>query len=63
MLYASYARVCLKTVRLLSDRDDRVVHREMAAEWLILADQALMLAGQGDEQRDTSAPRHIRSVG
>jgi hypothetical protein len=40
MLYASYAEICLKVATMLPDRDTRVVHREMAAEWLMLAEQA-----------------------
>jgi hypothetical protein len=38
--YANYGRHCLKIVRELSDQDARVIHREMAAEWFRLADQA-----------------------
>jgi hypothetical protein len=40
MLYASYAEICLKAATILPDRGTRVVHREMAAEWLMLAEQA-----------------------
>jgi len=40
MTYASYAEHCLKVAELLPDREARVVHREMAAEWLRLAGQA-----------------------
>lgn len=39
MLYASYAQACLKAAAILPDRDARVVHREMAAEWLKFAEQ------------------------
>jgi len=58
MLYASYADTCLSAVPLLADRDARVIHREMAAEWLMLADQALMLAGPAD-QVGTQAPQQV----
>ena len=44
MTYASYAEHCLKMAELLPDRESRVIHREMAAEWLRLAGQA---AGAG----------------
>jgi hypothetical protein len=40
MLYASYAETCLKAAPVLPDREARVVHREMAAEWFRLAEQA-----------------------
>jgi hypothetical protein len=38
--YANYAKHCLQVVEALPDQDSRVIHREMAAEWLKLADQA-----------------------
>jgi hypothetical protein len=37
MEYADFARHCLKIAPSLSDREDRVTHREMAAEWIKLA--------------------------
>jgi len=42
--YANDARNCLKIVERLADRESRIVQREMAAEWLMLAGHA---AGQG----------------
>ncbi len=35
--YIGFARSCLKVARSLTDREDRIVHREMAAEWIRLA--------------------------
>jgi hypothetical protein len=35
--YVNYARHCLKTAETLPDRESRILHREMAAEWLRLA--------------------------
>jgi hypothetical protein len=36
--YTRYAEQCLKMVTLAKDRDSRAIQREMAAEWLKLAD-------------------------
>jgi hypothetical protein len=36
--YRDYAEHCLKLVRIATNREARVVQREMAAEWLKLAD-------------------------
>jgi DNA primase len=38
--YASYAKHCLKVVEKIPDQESRIIHREMAAEWFKLADQA-----------------------
>jgi hypothetical protein len=40
MEYANYAKHRLETARKIPDRESRVIHREMAAEWFKLADQA-----------------------
>jgi hypothetical protein len=39
--YARYAAHCLKIVPAITDQEYRVVQREMAAEWLKLADKVL----------------------
>jgi len=39
--YVRYAEHCLKRVPVTPDQEYRVVQREMAAEWLKLADAAL----------------------
>jgi hypothetical protein len=39
--YARYAVHCLKMVTAAKDRDSRSIQREMAAEWLNLADAIL----------------------
>ena len=36
--YARYAAHCLNVVPAIKDQDDRAINREMAAEWLRLAD-------------------------
>jgi len=41
--YVSYAEHCLKIAWRLPDQESRIVHREMAAEWIRLAGDA---AGQ-----------------
>ena len=43
MEYANYARHCLEIARQIPGRESRVIHREMAAEWFKLADQASTL--------------------
>jgi hypothetical protein len=40
MEYQNYATHCLRTAGLLPDQKDRIIHREMSAEWFKLADQA-----------------------
>jgi hypothetical protein len=40
MEYARYAEHCLKMVELIPNRHARIIHREMAAAWFQLADQA-----------------------
>jgi hypothetical protein len=39
-LYAQYAAHCLHMVTAAKDPDSRAIQREMAAEWLKLADDA-----------------------
>ncbi len=36
--YVRYAEHCLDLVPVTTDQDDRAINREMAAEWLRLAD-------------------------
>ena len=36
--YARYAAHCLNLVPAIKNQDDRAINREMAAEWLKLAD-------------------------
>jgi hypothetical protein len=38
--YARYATHCLKVVFAIPDQEYRTIQREMAAEWLRLADEA-----------------------
>jgi hypothetical protein len=35
--YMHYAEHCMKTARTISDREPRILHRQMAAEWIKLA--------------------------
>ena len=39
--YARYAAHCLSVVPATKNQDDRAINREMAAEWLRLADSVL----------------------
>ena len=39
--YARYAAHCLDVVPVTGDQDTRAINREMAAEWLRLAEAAL----------------------
>jgi hypothetical protein len=39
--YVRYAEHCLNLVSTTKDQDDRGINREMAAEWLKLADAVL----------------------
>ena len=43
--YMHYAEHCMKTARTISDREHRTLHREMAAEWIKLA-QAMVEDGR-----------------
>ena len=38
--YMAYGKHCLKVVAKIPDQASRVIHREMAAEWFNLAEQA-----------------------
>jgi hypothetical protein len=42
--YARYAAHCLGLAPELTDHDDRIINREMAAEWLKLADDIVALS-------------------
>jgi hypothetical protein len=39
--YVRYAEYCLNMVASTKDQDSRCINREMAAEWLMLADAVL----------------------
>jgi hypothetical protein len=43
--YMHHAEHCMKTARTISDREARTLHREMAAEWIKLA-QAMVEDGR-----------------
>jgi len=70
--YMHYAEHCMKTARTISDREPRTLHRQMAAEWIKLAqamaeDESLDASGRGsDEARRIAAnvaklPELVRS--
>ena len=40
MEYQRYAEHCLKIVQTLPNQEDRIIHREMVAEWFKLAERA-----------------------
>jgi hypothetical protein len=42
--YSRYAAHCLGIAPALTDQDDRVINREMAAEWLKLAEAIVELS-------------------
>jgi hypothetical protein len=42
--YTRYAAHCLGLAPALTDQEDRVINREMAAEWLKLADDIIALS-------------------
>ena len=44
--YARYAEHCLHMVTVAKDQDARAIQREMAAEWLKLADAVLHPLGR-----------------
>jgi hypothetical protein len=48
--YARYAAHCLEMVPAISDQEYRAIQREMAAEWLRLADEARRSAGRRQMQ-------------
>ena len=60
MLYASYAEHCVKVAKALPNRESRIVHREMAAEWLKLAGQAATSDLARDAQPAEQATRQVR---
>lgn len=39
--YVRYAEHCLRIIDIIPDQDSRMLHREMAAEWLRLAETEL----------------------
>jgi hypothetical protein len=39
--YTRYAEHCVEMAKILRDREDRSLHREMAAEWLKLAQRLI----------------------
>jgi hypothetical protein len=43
--YARYAAHCLNIVPTIKNQDDCIINREMAAEWLRLAEAALHTSG------------------
>jgi hypothetical protein len=53
--YANYGRHCLNAVRELPDQEARMIHREMAAEWFRLAEQA----AREDAPPGSSATLHV----
>jgi DNA primase len=54
--YTRYAERCVEAVKMIPDREDRTLHREMAAEWLGLAQRLVEEAtfGAQPKRRKTS---------
>jgi len=48
--YARYAAHCLNMLPITKDRDWRTIQREMAAEWMRLADVARRTSKRGQQQ-------------
>jgi hypothetical protein len=55
--YAGYAKHCLKIVDKIPDQASRMIHREMAAEWFKLADQAASGDATAGAQADPARKR------
>jgi hypothetical protein len=51
--YARYAAHCLDMVTTTKDQEARAINREMAAEWLKLADAMLHPLMKGGTYKDT----------
>ena len=47
--YARYAAHCLNTLPITKDRDSRTIQREMAVEWMRLADVARRTSKRGQQ--------------
>jgi hypothetical protein len=62
MEYADFAKHCLKVARSLRDREDRIAHREMAAEWIRLAEMMTEDATHSAQRTAHSAQRTAHSV-
>ena len=60
MEYVNFAEHCLKIARALPDREDRVVHREMAAEWTKLAQT--MAEDAAHSAREQAGKTRIKAV-
>jgi hypothetical protein len=58
--YVGFAQRCLKIARSLPNRDDRVAHREMAAEWIKLAQ--MMTDKAAHDAREQVGQTGIRAV-
>ena len=57
--YMHHAEHCMKTARTISDREPRILHRQMAAEWIKLA-QAMAEDGSLDaSDRGSDKARRI----
>ena len=56
--YMRYAERCVETAKTLLDREDRRLHREMAAEWLRLAQ--LIAEDAADSARSSPKARKTR---
>jgi hypothetical protein len=56
--YTHYAEHCVETAKILPDQEDRTLHREMAAEWLrlaeLIAERATLSAQPSLKRRKTS---------
>ena len=56
--YTHYAERCVETAKTLTNQEDRTLHREMAAEWLrlaqLIAERATLSAQPSLKRRKTT---------
>jgi hypothetical protein len=57
MEYQRYAEHCLKIAQTLPNQEDRIIHREMVAEWFKLAERAARADPAPDQQADLTGKR------
>ena len=50
--YARYAAHCLNVLTIIKDKETRAIQREMAAEWMRLADAAVRRFRRGQMQME-----------
>ena len=59
--YVRYADHCTKTARIIPERESRILHREMAAEWIKLAQGMVKHAALGAQPTRQAKLGKVRS--